>query len=92
MCQFVGISPFGTDGFLRARLRQHLRQIKQDDYEIEQEGECVASCLHAPALVRLSRRVSRAFAAAVKGGRGASDGLPPVTLPTRGQAVLTSSP
>jgi hypothetical protein len=38
MCQFVGISPFGTDAFLKNRLRQHLREIKQDDYEIEQEG------------------------------------------------------
>eukprot|EP00201_Polytomella_parva_P012158 CAMPEP_0175064104 /NCGR_PEP_ID=MMETSP0052_2-20121109/15137_1 /TAXON_ID=51329 ORGANISM="Polytomella parva, Strain SAG 63-3" /NCGR_SAMPLE_ID=MMETSP0052_2 /ASSEMBLY_ACC=CAM_ASM_000194 /LENGTH=655 /DNA_ID=CAMNT_0016330397 /DNA_START=569 /DNA_END=2536 /DNA_ORIENTATION=- len=38
MCQFVGISPFGTDQFLRSRLRQHLQQIKHDDYEIEQEG------------------------------------------------------
>lgn len=38
MCQFVGINPFGTDAFLRTRLRQHLQQIKQDDYEIEQEG------------------------------------------------------
>jgi len=38
MCQFVGISPFGTDQFLRSRLRTHLQKIKQDDYEIEQEG------------------------------------------------------
>jgi hypothetical protein len=38
MCQFVGIAPYGTDAFLRNRLRQHLAQIKHDDYEIEQEG------------------------------------------------------
>lgn len=36
--QFVGIAPFGTDAFLRSRLRAHLQQIKQDDYAIEQEG------------------------------------------------------
>ncbi len=36
--QFVGISPFGTDAFLRNRLRAHLQQIKQDDVEIENEG------------------------------------------------------
>lgn len=38
MCHFVGISPFGTDAFLRSRLRKHLGQIKNDDYAIEQEG------------------------------------------------------
>ncbi|KAG2489280.1 hypothetical protein HYH03_012300 [Edaphochlamys debaryana] len=38
MAQFVGISPFGTDQYLRNRLRQHLSQIKHDDYEIEREG------------------------------------------------------
>ncbi|KAG1666318.1 hypothetical protein FOA52_004800 [Chlamydomonas sp. UWO 241] len=38
MCQFVGIAPFGTDAFLRNRLKSQLRQIKQDDLEIEEEG------------------------------------------------------
>ena len=38
MCQFVGLAPFGTDAFLRTRLRTHLRQIKKDDYQIEKEG------------------------------------------------------
>lgn len=38
MCQFVGIAPFGTEHFLRSRLRQHLSKIKQDDFEIKQEG------------------------------------------------------
>jgi len=41
MCHFVGISPLGTDAFLRSRLRKHLSQIKKDDYEIEQEGMCM---------------------------------------------------
>ncbi|KAF5830338.1 LETM1-like protein-domain-containing protein [Dunaliella salina] len=39
LCHFVGISPLGTDAFLRSRLRKHLNQIKKDDYEIEQEGK-----------------------------------------------------
>jgi len=38
MCQFVGISVFGTDTFLRNRLRSHLQQIKRDDCEVEEEG------------------------------------------------------
>ncbi|KXZ44449.1 hypothetical protein GPECTOR_67g289 [Gonium pectorale] len=38
IAQFVGISPFGTDQYLRNRLRAHLQQIKHDDYEIEREG------------------------------------------------------
>jgi hypothetical protein len=38
LCQFVGITPFGTDGFLRSRLRQHLAQIKRDDLDIKAEG------------------------------------------------------
>mmetsp|Transcript_18273 Transcript_18273/g.39333 ORF Transcript_18273/g.39333 Transcript_18273/m.39333 type:complete len:828 (+) Transcript_18273:252-2735(+) len=38
MCQFVGISPFGTDAFLVSRLRAHLQKVKSDDYEIEKEG------------------------------------------------------
>ncbi|GIM07650.1 hypothetical protein Vretimale_11725, partial [Volvox reticuliferus] len=38
MAQFVGINPFGTDQFLRNRLRAHLQKIKHDDYEIEREG------------------------------------------------------
>lgn len=28
LCRFVGIQPFGTDAFLRARLRRHLLEIK----------------------------------------------------------------
>ncbi len=29
MCQFIGIPPYGTDTFLRSRLRAHLAKIKQ---------------------------------------------------------------
>jgi hypothetical protein len=28
MCQLLSIPPFGTDGFLRNRLRSHLEKIK----------------------------------------------------------------
>ncbi|MEW5310737.1 MAG: hypothetical protein WDW38_002505 [Sanguina aurantia] len=38
MAHFVCISPFGTDQYLRSRLRAHLAKIKKDDYEIEKEG------------------------------------------------------
>ena len=38
LCRFVGIQPFGTDAFLRARLRLHLREIKEDDRDIQEEG------------------------------------------------------
>ncbi len=38
LCRFVGIQPFGTDAFLRARLRLHLKEIKEDDREIKEEG------------------------------------------------------
>ncbi|KAK9807532.1 hypothetical protein WJX72_001831 [[Myrmecia] bisecta] len=38
LCRFVGISPFGTDAFLVARLRTHLARIKQDDRAIKEEG------------------------------------------------------
>ncbi len=38
LCRFVGISPFGTDAFLKTRLRAHLLEIKQDDREIQEEG------------------------------------------------------
>lgn len=38
LCRFVGISPFGTDIFLRGRLRAHLQKIKEDDADISSEG------------------------------------------------------
>lgn len=38
LCRFVGITPYGTDAFLRTRLRRHLQQIKADDRDIQAEG------------------------------------------------------
>lgn len=38
LCRFVGISPFGTDAFLKSRLRSHLLEIKDDDRDIQEEG------------------------------------------------------
>ncbi|WIA07926.1 hypothetical protein OEZ85_007404 [Tetradesmus obliquus] len=38
MCQLLSIPPFGTDGFLRNRLRSQLASIKQDDLLIRSEG------------------------------------------------------
>lgn len=38
MCKFVGISPYGTDTYLRNQLRNKLREIKQDDRLIQLEG------------------------------------------------------
>jgi len=38
MCRFLGIQPFGTDEFLRQRLRDYIRQVKHDDRMIRQEG------------------------------------------------------
>jgi LETM1 and EF-hand domain-containing protein 1 len=38
LCRFVGIQPFGTDAFLRARLRAHLQSIRTDDRDIQEEG------------------------------------------------------
>lgn len=38
MCQLLGIPPFGTDSFLKNRLRSHLETIKQDDTMIKAEG------------------------------------------------------
>lgn len=34
----MGLSPFGTDNFLRSRLRAHLGAIKRDDQVIREEG------------------------------------------------------
>lgn len=36
--QLVGLSPFGTDNFLRTRLRAHLGGLKRDDRVIREEG------------------------------------------------------
>lgn len=38
MCKYMGISPFGTDAYLRYMLRQRLRRIKEDDKLIQAEG------------------------------------------------------
>ncbi|XP_010526720.1 PREDICTED: LETM1 and EF-hand domain-containing protein 1, mitochondrial [Tarenaya hassleriana] len=38
MCKYMGISPFGTDSYLRYMLRKRLRRIKDDDKLIQAEG------------------------------------------------------
>lgn len=38
MCKYMGITPFGTDAYLRFMLRDKLRQIKEDDKMIQVEG------------------------------------------------------
>ncbi|KAE8694917.1 pentatricopeptide repeat-containing protein [Hibiscus syriacus] len=38
MCKYMGISPFGTDAYLRYMLRKRLQRIKNDDQLIQAEG------------------------------------------------------
>ncbi|XP_058101895.1 uncharacterized protein LOC131246043 [Magnolia sinica] len=38
MCKYMGISPYGTDAYLRYMLRKRLAQIKNDDKMIQAEG------------------------------------------------------
>ncbi|CAL0306511.1 unnamed protein product [Lupinus luteus] len=38
MCKYMGISPFGTDAYLRYMLRKRLQRIKEDDKMIQAEG------------------------------------------------------
>lgn len=38
MCKYMGISPYGTDAYLRYMLRKRLRWIKNDDQMIQAEG------------------------------------------------------
>ncbi|KAL5783935.1 hypothetical protein ACOSQ2_006327 [Xanthoceras sorbifolium] len=38
MCKYMGISPFGTDSYLRFMLRKRLQWIKNDDRLIQAEG------------------------------------------------------
>ncbi|PON46709.1 Parvalbumin [Parasponia andersonii] len=38
MCKYMGISPFGTDAYLRYMLRKRLQRIKADDKLIQAEG------------------------------------------------------
>ncbi|KAG5013974.1 hypothetical protein JHK82_026109 [Glycine max] len=38
MCKYMGISPYGTDAYLRYMLRKRLQEIKNDDKLIQVEG------------------------------------------------------
>ncbi|KAK9947289.1 hypothetical protein M0R45_002920 [Rubus argutus] len=38
MCKYMGISPYGTDAYLRYMLRKRLQRIKADDKLIQAEG------------------------------------------------------
>lgn len=38
MCKYMGISPYGTDAYLRYMLRKSLQKIKSDDKMIQAEG------------------------------------------------------
>ncbi|GFS45900.1 LETM1-like protein [Actinidia rufa] len=38
MCKYMGISPYGTDAYLRYMLRKRLQWIKKDDKMIQAEG------------------------------------------------------
>ncbi|KAI9387498.1 hypothetical protein POPTR_010G178400v4 [Populus trichocarpa] len=38
MCKYMGISPYGTDAYLRYMLRRRLQEIKNDDKMIQAEG------------------------------------------------------
>ncbi|OWM72290.1 mitochondrial proton/calcium exchanger protein [Punica granatum] len=38
MCKYMGISPYGTDAYLRYMLRKRLQEIKTDDRMIQAEG------------------------------------------------------
>ncbi|KAK7394631.1 hypothetical protein VNO78_15164 [Psophocarpus tetragonolobus] len=38
MCKYMGISPYGTDAYLRYMLRKRLQEIKNDDKMIQVEG------------------------------------------------------
>ncbi|KAK4802926.1 hypothetical protein SAY86_001129 [Trapa natans] len=38
MCKYMGISPYGTDAYLRYMLRKGLQEIKNDDKMIQAEG------------------------------------------------------
>ncbi|XP_075096946.1 uncharacterized protein LOC107791289 [Nicotiana tabacum] len=38
MCKYMGISPYGTDAYLRFMLRKRLQRIKNDDKLIQAEG------------------------------------------------------
>ena len=38
MCKFVGLSPYGTDSYLRRQLKDKLKELKLDDKVIAREG------------------------------------------------------
>ncbi|KAL3506924.1 hypothetical protein ACH5RR_032306 [Cinchona calisaya] len=38
MCKYMGVSPYGTDAYLRFMLRKRLQRIKNDDKLIQAEG------------------------------------------------------
>ncbi|KAL8170844.1 hypothetical protein V2J09_022648 [Rumex salicifolius] len=38
MCKYMGITPYGTDNYLRYMLRRRLQEIKEDDKMIKAEG------------------------------------------------------
>ena len=38
MCKFVGLSPYGTDSYLRRTLKEKLKELKADDRVIYKEG------------------------------------------------------
>ena len=38
MCKFVGLSPYGTDSYLRRQLKDKLKELKSDDKVIAREG------------------------------------------------------
>ena len=64
----MGLAPFGTDAFLRTRLRTHLQQIKRDDYQIEKEG--------LENLTEEELRSVRGGACEAAGGGGRERGVP----------------
>ncbi len=73
LCQFVGITPFGTDSFLRGRLRQHLAQIKRDDLDIKAEG---LDSLTAEEMRQACRRVVCVWEGSGAGAEGCWGGAP----------------
>ena len=38
MCTFLGLSPYGTDSYLRRQLKEKLKELKMDDKVIHKEG------------------------------------------------------
>ena len=57
--QFVGLSPYGPDTLLRARLRYHIRTLRADDVLIRWEG--VKSLSNQELVVACQERGMRAY-------------------------------